>query len=334
MRNALVVTSVSAPNQALRELASGASARGIDFYVIGDLASPTDFELDGCRFYSVDHQVETGFRTAELCPTRHYARKNVGYLLAARDKAEIIVETDDDNLPFPSFWNARSNSISCQTLGNAGWVNVYRYFSGQNIWPRGFPLTELLRDPPSFESLGVGKAIDCPIQQGLADESPDVDAIYRLVIRAPVHFLKGRSIALGSGSWCPFNSQNTAWWREAFPLLYLPACCTFRMTDIWRSFVAQRIAWANGWSVLFHEPTVWQDRNVHNLLKDFESEIPGYLLNGPIVEALEALSLPSGQDRIFDCLRLCYEALVRRSYLDGQELKLLEAWIEDLQAIE
>ena len=46
------------------------------------------------------------------------------------------------------------------------------------------------------------------------------------------------------------------------------------MTDIWRSFVAQRIAWANGWAILFHEPTVWQDRNEHNLMRDFRDESP------------------------------------------------------------
>jgi hypothetical protein len=36
------------------------------------------------------------------------------------------------------------------------------------------------------------------------------------------------------------------------------------MTDIWRSFVAQRIAYENDWAVLFHEPTVWQSKE-HDL---------------------------------------------------------------------
>ena len=76
--------------------------------------------------------------------------------------------------------------------------------------------------------------VDCPIQQGLADENPDVDAIYRLVLPLPVQFETGRRIALKRGVWSPFNSQNTAWWPDAFPLLYLPAYCSFRMTDIWR----------------------------------------------------------------------------------------------------
>lgn len=68
------------------------------------------------------------------------------------------------------------------------------------------------------------------------------------------------------------------------------------MTDIWRSFVAQRVAWECGWSVLFHGPTVWQERNDHNLMRDFEDEVPGYLNNSAIREALESLSL---QKRLF-----------------------------------
>jgi len=40
---------------------------------------------------------------------------------------------------------------------------------------------------------------DCPIQQGLADKNPDVDAIYRLVLPIPQHFSKDRAMALGRG---------------------------------------------------------------------------------------------------------------------------------------
>ena len=127
---------------------------------------------------------------------------------------------------------------------------MYRYFSDANIWPRGLPLDAINDEIPEWAQLPEMQA-DCPIQQGMADENPDVDAVYRLVLSLPINFRRDRRIALGRGAWCPFNSQNTTWFREAFPLLYLPAYCSFRMTDIWRSFIAQRIAWECGWSVLF-----------------------------------------------------------------------------------
>ena len=315
----------------LRALADGAKG-SFDFIVIGDLKSPSDFQLDGCDFYSVDRQRETGFRFAELCPTRHYARKNIGYLLAIRAGAPLIIETDDDNFPRDGFWAERQREIAAPAVAGAGWVNVYSYFSESVIWPRGLPLDEIQTAPPAFESLAAATHA-CPIQQGLADENPDVDAIYRLAFPLPQNFRADRRVVLGPGSWCPFNSQNTAWWPEAYPLLYLPAHCSFRMTDIWRSFVAQRIAWANGWSILFHEPNVWQDRNDHSLMRDFADEVPGYLNNREMCAALEALELPSGADAIPDNLRRCYDMLTARGWVGTEELELVDAWLADLATI-
>lgn len=327
---ALVVTSIAAPNAVLRALAEGCRARGHRFIVIGDEASPADFHLAGCDFYGLDAQRATGFKFAELCPTRHYARKNLGYLLAIRAGARVIAETDDDNIPRAEFWGERRRQQSAPGTDAAGWVNVYRYFTDAHIWPRGLPLEHVRADLADFDSLTVRDA-DCPIQQGLADENPDVDAVYRLVSTLPQRFRRDRRIALGRGSWCPFNSQNTSWWAEAFPLLYLPAYCSFRMTDIWRSFVAQRIAWENDWAVLFHEPTVWQERNAHNLLRDFRDEVPGYLHNSAIAEALARLNLRPGVEHLGENLHVCYERLVALGLIGAEELGLLAAWVADLR---
>jgi hypothetical protein len=52
----------------------------------------------------------------------------------------------------------------------------------------------------------------------LADDNPDVDAIYRLLLPIPLRFKEVKAVAL-RGAWCPFNSQNTMWWPDVFPLL-------------------------------------------------------------------------------------------------------------------
>jgi hypothetical protein len=174
----------------------------------------------------------------------------------------------------------------------------------------------------------------CPIQQGLADSNPDVDALYRLLLPLPQFFDKDRSVILGTGSWCPFNSQNTTWFKRAFPLMYLPVHCSFRMTDIWRSFVAQRIAWENGWRVCFQSPTVLQSRNEHNLLSDFEQEIPGYLLNQKIVETLGSISLAPGEDRVASNMLLCYDALTSLGAVGPKETELLSWWLSDCQHLD
>ena len=331
-QTAIVVTSINSPNAVLAGIARQSLNAGWTFILVGYSKSPQNFALEGCCYFDLEAQIDTGLRFAKLCPTRNYARKNVGYLIAIRDGASLLVETDDDNFPRKSFFQQRERHVLAPNIEGAGWINVYRYFSENPIWPRGFPLDCINDTPPSFDEL-VEQNVDCPIQQGLVDENPDVDAIYRLCFPLPQSFVSGRTVALSRLSWCPFNSQNTAWWPDTFPLLYLPAYCSFRMTDIWRSFVAQRIAWENHWSILFHGPNVWQERNAHNFMKDFADEVPGYLNNARVAAALSGLCLDSGPERIPDNMRACYRALVDMNLIAKHELSLLDAWLEDLSGL-
>lgn len=326
----VVVTSISSPNSELRELASQCKARGFSFYLMGDVPSPADFSIDGCEFYNLEKQRETGFKLSELLPVRHYSRKNIGYLLAIRTRPALLLETDDDNMPLPEFWETRKARLCVRTLSGIGWTNVYAYFTESNIWPRGLPLDAVRTQLPEFEALPELE-LDCPIQPGLADEDPDVDAIYRLLLPLPISFRKDRRLALAAGTWCPFNSQNTAWFPQAYPLLYLPSYCSIRMTDIWRSFVAQRIAWENGWGVLFKGPDVYQRRNEHDLMRDFADEVPGYLHNRTIGARLAALKLQAGPGNMGDNLIRCYEEMVRLDLVPEKEIMLVKAWVLDLE---
>jgi len=329
---AVIVTSISAPNGVLRDLAEGCVRTGRHFIVVGDTKTPAGFSLDGCEYLDVAQQVATGLAYAKICPTRSYTRKNIGYLVAMQKGVTRIVETDDDNFPREDFWLERQPAATAPTSQGQGWVNAYKYFSEANIWPRGLPLDRIHSVPTRYEELPVKESF-CPIHQGLADENPDVDAVYRLVLPLPQNFRQDRSLTLSSGSWCPFNSQNTTFWPEAFPLLYLPAYCSFRMTDIWRSFVAQRILWTCGWSLLFHPPTVWQDRNEHDLMRDFADEVPGYLHNKAMGAALDALDLAPGPENIPGNLRKCYGVLIERGWVGAEEMPLLEAWLSDLNTL-
>lgn len=328
---ALVITSISAPNVVLRSFAAGCAAHNVRFILIGDRPSPTDFNLPGCDFWDLARQRSMPFALARLLPERHYGRKNLGYLLAISEGAELILESDDDNFPRDRFWEARSPEQHALEHSSTGWVNIYRHFSEEPVWPRGFPL-EHLKDPTP-EPLPAALR-HCPIQQGLADENPDVDAIYRLTGRLPMDFLDLEiPVALGSGSWCPFNSQNTTWFREAFPLLYLPSYCSFRMTDIWRSYVAIRICWENNWNILFHSATVWQERNAHDLMKDFNDELIGYLNNKEVCSRLQSLDLLPGTEHIAANMLLCYEEFIEMGLIQQEERPLLNAWLADIKAL-
>ncbi len=327
----VVITSIAGDQHpVLRQYAAESAQRDIGFVVIGDTKSPMDFHLPACDFYSIDQQKQLGYTITDLLPTKHYARKNVGYLVAIAKGADVLIETDDDNIPLASFWEPRQRLQPARVVVDAGWTNVYGYYSGTRIWPRGFALDQILKPLPGLSDVQV---VNCPVQQGLADDNPDVDAVYRLTQTLPFQFNRFDNVGLQTSSICPFNSQNTTWFSEAFPLLYLPSYCSFRMTDIWRSFVAQRLLWTCDWTLLFHNSTVRQERNDHNLMLDFEDEISGYVNNHQIVEVLKSLNLGSGPERLAENLYLCYEALVAKAFIDKRELALVSAWIKDLATL-
>ncbi len=328
---AIIVTTINAPNDAIRDIAH--EAPDWDFLVIGDTKTPSPWEFPGVRYYDVPAQEALDFRLAKLCPTRHYARKNLGYLLAIQGAAPCIAETDDDNLPYPGWLQNPTKTIAARPVKKAGWENVYAHFSRERIWPRGFPLEFINESLRAASLLGVEAPVGCAIQQFLANDNPDVDAVFRLTTDREIKFTPNR-VVLEKGTFCPFNSQNTLWWPEAYPLLYLPAFVSFRMTDIWRAFVAQVCLYAMGGKLAFCEATMYQIRNEHSLIRDFADEVPGYLHNARIMEILTALPLSSAPSQCGDNLWACYRALVAAAIVPEEEMPLVEAWLTDVRALE
>jgi hypothetical protein len=328
-----VITTIQPPTGSVRELHRRLAAAGGRLVVAGDRKGPARFDLPGCDFLSLADQQASGFALAEKLPVGHYARKNIGYLHAIRAKAACIYETDDDNAPLPA-WGPRMEAVdNARRISSSGWVNAYRYFTGDSqMWPRGFPLERLSDAAPA-----VAESCDCvraPIQQGLVNGSPDVDAVWRLTQDRPFDFDDAAPLWLGPGNWCPFNTQSTWWWPAAYPLLYVPSHCSFRMCDIWKSFIAQRCLWAMDCGVVFHPPEVRQDRNPHDYLRDFQDEIPGYLHNARIAEILSSLALAEGEAAVARNLRACYHALAAEDLFPREELVLVDAWLADLAHIE
>jgi len=85
--------------------------------------------------------------------------------------------------------------------------------------------------------------------------------------------------------------------------------------------------------VTFHAAEVVQRRYVHNLLKDFQDEVPGYLSNELICETLENVKLKKRPEAVGENLLRCYEALVGQGIFPKKELGLVRAWLRDLDAI-
>jgi hypothetical protein len=330
LHSALIITSIAdAKHPVLKQFAKESKGHGYEFVVAGDTKSPQDFNLKGCTFLGIAHQEAMPTTLGALLPTKHYCRKNMAYLYAMQKGYANIKETDDDNVPYESFYKVEPADVKSTILHRDGWLNIYKQFTKENIWPRGLPLNEVHTVTPTQTTLGA--TTYCPIQQGLPDDDPDVDAIYRLCITKPIKFVKNKKYALAPGCWSPFNSQNTLWYKEAYMLMYLPAYCSFRMSDIWRSFVAQRIAYNFGWHILYTSPTVYQLRNEHDLMKDFEDEVPGYLHNNNIKKILDETTLRTNTTDIGKNLIVCYNALIKAGIMPKKEMPLVKAWVADVE---
>ncbi len=330
-----VITTIQEPTSSVRRLVEHLIASNGRLVVAGDSKGPQCF--DGppgvswpVEFLSLGKQESGRFRLAEHLPTKHYARKNIAYLQAIKGGATCIYETDDDNAPSEG-WRPRSEFLNGgRNVARAEdrWVNVYRYFSREIIWPRGLPLEEI-----RSAVAGTVPFVDprrAPIQQGLVNGSPDVDAIWRLTLDREFNFEEEVSVYLEPGNWCPFNTQSTWWWPVVYPLLYIPSYCSFRMCDIWKSFVAQRCLWELGLGVVFHAPEVVQERNPHDLMRDFRDEIPGYEQNREIGRILKGVKLHAEEPAVGRNLVRCYEALVMAGVFPENEMLLVWAWLADL----
>ena len=220
----------------------------------------------------------------------------------------------------------------CLILKNKGWVNVFDYFKKNKkdlIWPRGFPLDEI-KNKKFFE--GELRFIESPIQQHLSSQDPDVDAIYRLTHKEKkISFLRKKPLAIFKKTYSTFNSQNTRWFKLAFPLLYLPTFCSFRACDIWRGLIALRILHLNNMPLIYASPSNYQVRNYHNLFKDFVEEIPVYLRDKEILKILYSINLPAGEEKITQSLLMIYKKLVDKKIFPKKELIFLNCWVKDIK---
>ena len=323
----IILTTINYPTQAVKAMAK--TKKDWTIFAVADRKTPLDWSCKDVLMMSIKEQKEFGSNFAQECPFNHYARKNIGYLKAIRDGAQVIAETDDDNVPKENFLTYLDQSIKGRLVKKSGWENIYRHFTEDRIWPRGFPLEHINRSFEVISPLTSESVFDCPIQQYLVDGDPDVDAIYRLTTQVDIK-LCPNTVVLSEGTFCPFNSQNTIWWPEAFVLLYLPSSVSFRMTDIWRSFIAQICLYKAGKHVAFGQATMFQARNEHSLVRDFVDEIPGYLNNARIMELLSNIRLSDDPNQIGSNMHLCYERLIEAGIIQQNELHLVDLWLKDV----
>ena len=246
-----------------------------------------------------------------------------------RSNPDHIYETDDDNYPLANWddiFNKVDQDIPLISSSDTAF-NVYSLYTSEKIWPRGLPL-QLISKSPSYE-IDFATSSSVSVWQGLANEDPDVDALYRLVSDKEVSF-SGPKYSFSHFTFVPFNSQNTLWLRGSFEYMYLPSTVNFRFTDILRGYIAQRLLWEDNRCIGFCYPTVKQVRNPHNYLDDFIDEFSMYSSITSIIQAFNLYKFSSISK--LGRLREIYDLLYDMNIVNSLELELVDLWISDIES--
>lgn len=288
-------------------------------------------------------------------PWNHFGRKNIGFLYAIQHGAAAIFDFDDDNILYPSKdpnGQSSGNSYPLPSQPKAGKIdeverngsdvfNPYPMMGSTNsqAWPRGFPMMQVT-DRSSYDLKRRQASVPwerIQMFQSLADEDPDVDAVYRLTQRQLHFFFDASSdpIAVPQGVLTPYNAQASIHLRDAFWGLLLPITVPGRVSDIWRGYFVQVLLWELGFQIAFTAPFVVQKRNVHNYLADMSAEVDLYFKAGALVKFLRGWSSQSPQDLKTLPARMeqLYADLYERQYIELEDLIAVQDWLGALQAI-
>ncbi len=333
MKTSLVITTINKLNKNLRNFVKICEIKNWDLYIIGDRKTPIKSNNNKDYYYDINRQHKTKFKFAKICPENTYSRKNIGYLLSYINGNKIIVETDDDNIPYKKFFSKVQISHKVKKIKNKSWINIYDLFKkkkDEELWPRGLPLDELFKNKINLTEKKINK--NFLLQQGVSEINPDVDAIFRFSKKKINIRFKDFKVSLGK-SLSPFNSQNTIWHKSLLPIMYLPVTCTMRCTDIWRALIALKILQINNSEILFFGTTMYQIRNQHDLFKDFSDEIPAYLNNKRILHILNKIKLKKGEKFFSYNLKKCYDELIKKQIFISREKIYLNAWLKDCKKI-
>jgi hypothetical protein len=212
--------------------------------------------------------------------------------------------------------------------------------SHKDSWPRGFPIDQLQKNFVEWDlqktTVGDIKYSFIGVIQSLCNGDPDNDAVFRLTQRDATHFTFDRSarslpLLIPSSAYSPYNAQATTHLYNAFWGLYLPITVPGRVTDIWRSYITQRIMKDIGLHVLYTPPIVNHERSAHDYLSDFVAERDLYDKTTKLLEFLDgwASNAESLSERIFDLWICLYE----RDYIGLHDVKAVKEWLNVLHVI-
>ena len=272
MNKIIVTTTINEPTEATLKFSKMADWHLI---VVGDLKTPHDKykNLNNTTYLSPEEQEKINKPLSDSIGWNTIRRRNLGFIKAYEMGADVMATVDDDNIPYENWGKDllidKDIEVEIFSTKNIALDPLFN-LEHKNIWHRGFPIQLLPhRDNYFFEK----KTIRCLVQASLWNGDPDIDAICRITQKPEVVFQKFEPFS--SNKPVPFNSQNTFIHRSLIPQ-YMVIPHIGRMDDIWGAYMLQYLNAQLKEFIVFTPPTVYQARNEHDLMRDFEDELIGY----------------------------------------------------------
>lgn len=321
MRYAIVATSIYAGefiDLYYEHLVKNKDIDQVSFYLIGDIHTPGDcrhrvdkYRKQGLPWYYLGKPEQEEFlkpfpNLASEIPWNSDNRRNVGFLMAYRDKCEVVISIDDDNYPKSSWPFIKGHSFIGQEIslptaqGDAGWFNLCSLMDiecktlgvGGSVYPRGFPYAR--RNVACSKIIPDISTGVVAVNVGLWSGDPDVDAATRLVCGCSIRENSSGDYLLAQGSLVPVNSQNTGITRDAVPAYYyvkmgldIQGMIFDRFGDVFSGFFLQKCVQANGQRIKIGSPVLEHRRSAHNVYKDLWNELAGMVIIDDMLPLLE-----------------------------------------------
>lgn len=286
MKKVIVTTSINPPTEAVEKFDAMADWALV---VIGDRKTPVDYRLKRGIYVSPQEQEKYDRDLSDAIGWNCIQRRNFGLLWAHDMGADIVAVIDDDNIPYDG-WGKDL------IIGKMAEVNYYETdlpafdpigaTNERQLWHRGYPLQLV---PKRDYNRNSKKKMTFDVQADFWNGDPDIDAVCRMIYKPECKF-DPSCFPIAANKVAPFNSQNTIL-KAGLLKDYFLFPHVGRMDDIWASYYVQ----AKGAKVVFNRPSVYQQRNEHNLVVDMKKEYLGYENNLEIVT-----KLPDGPDTVLN----------------------------------
>jgi len=275
MQKFIATTTINPPTKALLKFIYRTDWEVV---ITGDLKTPHKLyrELEknfpNITYLSPHDQRKLYPKLSKLIGWRCIQRRNISVVHAYRKGADVIALIDDDNIPYNSWGENLLIGKKVRAHYYETEQPVFDPLSATNrnkLWHRGFPI-ELVKGKNRIKKTRFKKFVDVLVQADLWDGEADVDAIERISLKTK-NMLRAKT-PYASNKLSPFNSQNTFLARKVIPDFFLFPHVG-RLDDIWGSYYLQH---KYPGCVVYNKPSVFQERNAHNLFKDMDKEWIGY----------------------------------------------------------